>query len=311
MDVLFVLRKVLLFVAMCVPSFILQKRNMLPDKSEKGFSAVLLYVGQPLMVLASFQDTLYRSGMIKNMLLALLFSVVGQIILYFLSLLLFIKKPDCDKTRVLKYATTFSNCGFLGLPLLYAIYGNGASEMIIYLSIYVAVFNLLSWTLGSYILTKEKKYIKWKNAIFNPPTIALAVALPLFFCGISIGKYSPECMRFIEYFDEMVAPLAMIVLGIRLAKADLKKVFTDLDAYIVSAYKLILAPILMLLIMLPFGAEKVVTIPIFFAMAMPCASSSIVFAEKHDVSPETAATCVMVSTILCVATLPILFYIFI
>ena len=86
MDVLFVLRKVLLFVAMCVPSFILQKRNMLPDKSEKGFSAVLLYVGQPLMVLASFQDTLYRSGMIKNMLLALLFSVVGQIILYFLSL---------------------------------------------------------------------------------------------------------------------------------------------------------------------------------------------------------------------------------
>ena len=90
---------------------------------------------------------------------------------------------DEDKIKIVKYLSTFSNCGFMGLPFLQSLFTDASlqSELMIYCAVIIAVFNVLNWTFGVYILTGDKKQISFKKVIINPVIIAVIISLVLFF----------------------------------------------------------------------------------------------------------------------------------
>ena len=298
------LSNVLLTLLYIIPGFIICKIKKASAQHLSTMSAVLVYVCSPCMVVNSFLQLEFSwSGFGK---MALFFAVTLVLQIAFMLILYAIchKKYDDSKYRILTIGAVFGNVGFFGLPVVKAMLPNNP-EVMCYSSIFVLSMNLLVFTIGVFCLTNDKKYMTLKSAILNPTTFSIIVALPLYFFGVR--QYMPDLLvNGISLLSSMTTPLCMIILGIRLATVSFKKLFTRPIIYLICACKLIIFPL--------FCFAAVYFIPLDFAFkasililtAVPCASIILNMAEIHHSETELAANCVLVSTLLCFLTIPVL-----
>ena len=155
-------------------------------------------------------------------------------------LIFMFKKAPERRARVLRFSASFSNSLFMGLPIVIGVFGQTAA---IYAAIYSIWFNVFVWSVGCMFYTGDKRYISFKKMFLNPATIAAAIGIVLFLSGAE--KYVPSVIG--ESFDmlsNLVAPLCMIVVGIRIAEVEVKTAFKDRYLYLFSAFRLIGGPMI-------------------------------------------------------------------
>ena len=203
-----------------------------------------------------------------------------------------------DRQRIENFSASFSNAGFVGIPLVLAVLGQ---EAVFYVSIYVALLNLLQQTYGVMIMTHSTAYIKPKKVATNPILVSLVIGLALFFMPIQLPGILSDC---IGYVAGLNTPVAMLVLGIYLAQADIRDIITSWKLYLTSAVRLLLIPMVTIcvLLLLPIPADiKMIEL---IAAATPIGSNVAVFAQLHNLDYGYAAKLVCNSTILSIAVLP-------
>jgi hypothetical protein len=125
---------------------------------KEGFSACTFLLGPSVFSLFYF----YRYTSIGFWLITLAVSIV-------LFALLYKKKFNEVRYRISIIASCFGNCVFFGAPVLEALLP-GFPEAIVFANAYAVAMNLLGWTVGSAIITKDKKYISLKKE-FRPQEI--------------------------------------------------------------------------------------------------------------------------------------------
>jgi predicted permease len=294
---------------------------MLSENAEKAFSTYVLYVAQTFMMFMCFQEYSYSSEIGKNMLIVGLLSFVPYLV--FALILSFIKLKDEYKTRIFRYGTIFGNVGFMGIPFLKMLFSDTPylGEILIYASVSIMVFNILNWTLGVYLITGNKKEISLKKVALNPVIIAIVSGL-LFFVilkkpiadlaqqGTTLDGILEKLMKTFTYLSETVTPLSMTVIGMKLAKMDLKQILLDKDAYIVFALKLVVLPIFVALVIAFLPISVGMKYALFLTLAMPTATSSTLFGIKYNVAPEFASVVVLLSTLLSAVAIPLTFLLF-
>ena len=123
------------------------------------------------------------------------------------------------KDPMAQIGVAFSNAGFMGLPLVTAVLGG---EAVFYAAGFVALLNALQWTYGQAKLSGDKKYIQLGAVLKNPLVLSLLGGVMIYFCRIPVPQILRTPMGAIA---GMNAPLAMIVLGVYLARTDLKAIF--------------------------------------------------------------------------------------
>ncbi len=323
-DFLTTLINVAIMIALAVPGFILRKAKMLPDNAVAALVVVLVYVAQFFLTVNSFMGNTYSPKLLADMGVVLLLSIAFHLLIFVLAKVVFahfpknkaedgseLTEPQATATNRICVVTSFlGNVGFMGIPVMNALFP-GNPEMIIYTAVFIVAFNVAGWTLGVFTITGNKKDMSVRRALLNPPTIALVVALPLFFFKeyIPLGVWSPVRSG-VKYLADMTLPLSMIILGVRLADMPFKSLFTDGRVYVVSFVKLIVAPLLCFVIMLglkaAFGLSDPIIITAYIIMAMPCASTALNFAEIFNGDRQTAVKSTVLSTLLSVITIPLL-----
>ena len=296
----------LLLLALAVPGFILTKIKLIDNKAIKPLSNLLLYVCVPFMILKSFLTIEYQPQLLTNILLALAFSFVSTLIIMVVALVVFKNKKVAGQ-KIYHFACMFSNCGFFGLPVLSALFP-GNDHVILYASMYIIVFNLATWTLGIFILTGDKKYISVKKALANPAIIFSAIGFVLFLCKVNVPT---PAITFSNFWSTMTSPLSMTVTGIRLAYMPSKTLVSDWRAYLVCFLRLLVAPALTWCMLTLIGINDVDLFnTLVIACAMPVAATTVVFAEAFTPKPESSVTCMLLSTTLCIVTIPIVCMLF-
>lgn len=297
---------VLVIVVLAVPGYVLRKTKLLPDGATSVFAVFLLYISQPFLMVSSILNKAFDSSMLINFAWVFGFAVVLQLIIFFAAKLIFFRCSDEPAKRACVACSYLGNVGFMGIPVMKMLFPDN-TDLILYTVIYNIAFNAMVWTLGVYTVTGEKKSINPLKIILNPPTIAVIIALPFFFCNMRIPE---QVMTPIEYLGDMTLPLSMVILGIRLADMRLLRLVNDWKTYIVSVVKLILSPLVSLGILLAVAAlfpiDRFVIIALYVIAAMPTASSALNFAEMYGGDRETAAASTLMSTILCILTIPVL-----
>ncbi len=309
-----------LFFLVMIPGVILKKCNISTDGLGKGLSNLVLYIAQPVLIFNSYLRE-YNSKVLINMLYVLLFSVVAHIIFTFVTLQFFKRSPDGIK-RMLRFATIFSNAAFMGMPLIKVVIGE---EALIYASIYNITFNAFLWTLGVYICTADrdvdgdgvcdgemlraKSGISFKKAIFHPTMIAAALGLVFFF--LPIHTYIPSLITDgLDMIAALVAPLSMIILGLRLAEIDLRGFFKDKNLYIFLALRHLVLPTAVFAVMRVFSIavplHSDVVMSVLIMASASAATSATMFAEKYDCDAAYVSKVVAISTILSIATMPLI-----
>lgn len=295
---------VLLTLLYIIPGFICRKTNVAKAEHLSTLSAILVYVCSPCMVVSSFMQTERSWHMIGQILMFFVVSLAIQAALTFFLYGIFRKKFHNVKYRMLTVSFGLGNAGFFGIPIIKALLP-GRPEVACFACVYIVGMNMLTFTIGAYCLTGDKKRMTFKKAFLNPPFISLIVALVLY--AVNANTFIPELLSdAITLLNRTTTPLCMIILGIRLASVSFKKLFTRAYVYIICACKLLIFPFACLAIVYFLPLDPIFKAAMFILGGTPCAAVMLNIAEMYDGETELAANCVLLSTLLCVFTIPVL-----
>ena len=317
-----------IFFVMMVPGVILKKTKLSTDGLGKGLSNLVLYIAQPALILRSYLRA-YDGRMLVNMLYVFIFSIIAHLIFTAVAMLCFKKSID-SRRRMLRFATIFSNAAFMGMPLIESVIG---ADALIYASIYNITFNAWLWTLGVYICTANRDIdgdgvcdgaemrkndgISIAKVALHPTMIAAVIGLVCFFLSLdanvdkaTLPMYSRFAVEVLDGLKSLVAPLSMIVLGLRLAEIDLRGFFKEKALYICLALRHVILPVavfaVMRLVSLVISIDIDVMTSVLVMASAPVATSATMFAEKYDCDSAYVSKVVAVSTILSIVTMPLI-----
>ena len=213
-----VAQQVLILFALMAVGFVLGKVRLMDERGSLAMTNLVMYAVSPAMMVVAFQRD-RNAADLRNFLLCLLLAVAVHAIAILISRLL-LRGTD-GTSGLLRFGTVFSNCGFMGYPLMMAILG---SVGVFYGSAYVVVFTVLSWTVGIYMITRDVGKLRLKAMLLNPGVISVVAAMALYLLSVRL----PELvMTPLNYLANMNTPLPMIVVGYQLSHANFRQAFSD------------------------------------------------------------------------------------
>lgn len=280
--------------------YFLYKLKFLDDDSTRRLSDIVITVICPIVIFNAYQ-TDFRPELAKGLLYAMILAFFCQTVLVTVAKL--VVRKTREDFRVERFAAGYSNCAFMGIPLVNAAFG---AEGVFYLTSFITAFNVFMWTHGVILMSGKKQSPKTLVKILaSPAIIAIVLGLVFFFTGIRM----PEIIKQpLDYLGSMNTPLAMIVSGATIAKAGLLAGVKDLRVYRFQAFKLLITPLLLSLIVVPtelLGVSPLVVNTVLIAAASPTASATIMFAYKFGGNEKYASAHFALSTIMSMLTIPI------
>ena len=276
--------------------WLLSKNKLLTSAGSGELGKMLLYVVMPVAIVRSYIQT-FSSEMLTGFLISFAAAAASLILAMIVSTLVFRNRPSA----VRQFGAAFSNAGFIGIPLVQMTLGDGA---VFYVASFVAILNLLQWTYGVLIMTKDKSTISLNKLKTNPILIAFVIGMLLFFLPIQL----PAALAgMVGTIASMNGPLAMIVLGAYLAQVPFKDLFTDRDTYLCTAVRLLVIPVLtMLLLWLVPGKYLTIRMAVLLAASAPVGSNVAIFAQIYHENYRNAVKDVCLSTLCSIITMPLI-----
>lgn len=287
----------IMFVLMAI-GFVAYRKQILSNQGTKDIGKLLLNVAIPMIVISNFcveksaekTAELFESALLSFLCMAL--SVAFAYLAYH------------KKDRIAEFSAAFSNAGFIGIPLVQAIFGSGA---VFYISVMIVLINVLQWTYGVYTITDDKSVMDFKKIMKNPLILSVGIGIVIYFLNIRLPKIA---MDIISSISAINTPLAMIVSGVYLAQSDLLNAMRKKDAWLLSLSRLIMIPLIVMLVFrfLPFGSTAM-KLSILLAGACPVGSNVAVFAQQYDKDYRKGVEYVCVSTLLSILALPLVIFV--
>ncbi|MBO7430118.1 MAG: AEC family transporter, partial [Spirochaetia bacterium] len=273
------------------------KRGFLSPLTIKELSKFIIYVVTPCIVVESFHRP-FDSSMLGNMGIACAAAIGAHLLNIILSRVL-IRDKEQNRRVVYQFATIFSNCGFMGLPLQYAILG---TDGVFYGAVFIAVFNVFTWTYGFTMMGSKGQKLKFKEILLNPGVLGVTAGLIIFINSLQI----PHVLLVpIKSFAALNTPLPMVVVGYYLAQITSLKVLKDRYLVITQAVKLLAAPLLALLMFYLAGIRGLLLISLVISASAPSAANTVMFSVLFNRDTKLAVTLVSVSVLISLFTMPL------
>ena len=214
--------------------------------------------------------------------------------------LLATRRMQSPDRPILRFAITFSNAGYMGFPLIEALFG---AEGLLYASIFNTFFNILIWTAGIALLDPGAKGANpVRELVKKPALLAVALGLVLYLGRVPVPDLIAQP---IGLLGGMNTPLSMLITGIIIATSDLKAVIRRGALWQTILLRMLAVPAAAVLLCLATGTSGMVGAVIILLEACPCAAITSVFAVQYRYDEQLAAGAVVVSTLLSIAALPL------
>ena len=287
----FIMLILILIGAMCF------KLKLLSEETVTQMSGLVLKVVNPVVIFLAYQREL-EASLVHNLGWTFLLAAVSYAIAFAVAYLLIPDKPGRE-TVVERFSTIYSNCGFMGIPLVKAMFDY---EGVFYLTAFITVFNALVWSHGVMQMSGQRSLKSLMKVLRSPAIIAIVLGMILFFSRISIPGLLYETLDMVGALN---TPLAMFTVGIYLAQTDLRRMLGRKAVYAVSAVRLALIPTvsLLLLALLPETLRDM-KLALLLVASCPVGSNVAVYAQLHGQDYPYAVETVVVSTLLSILTIP-------
>ena len=298
-----------LFLVMAA-GYICRLRDIINDNASNRMSKLIIEIGQPLLIIGSLISKDFSWELLKAGLLYLGIGFLLHPLMGLFALLAGRFFPDPDEKKLTQFALTFTNCAFIGFPILAAVFPENGT---FYGSFFVIGFHLYIWTLGIYMLSRGRDDIKLtpKKAVINFGTVPCAIGLILYLLKALLPM--PALLTdFCGYMGGLCMPISVLITGALLATQKPRDIVTNPRLYLFNAFKLLLLPLLIC------GVAKLVTmgmpnsyeIVMFCTVisALPSAATITMLSELYGIKPGYAAQTVGSSSLLSVATLPLMYF---
>lgn len=281
--------------------YFLYRKKWLDSESVRKLSNITISIINPIVIFNAYQRE-FDSALLEGLLASLVLAVISHMIFILIGIIAVRKSGK--NYRVERFAVVYSNCAFMGIPLVEAAFG---SDGVLYLTGYITVFNIFLWTHGVISMGGKSGGAKGLlKVLISPPILSTLIGMLFFFCGWRLPELIQQPL---DYLGSMNTPLAMLVSGATVAKSGVGSAFRDRRIYFIQLFRLIAAPIALAAMFVPLTltglvSPQVVRVTVIAAGA-PTASATIMFAYKFHGSERYAANQFALSTLFSVATMPI------
>jgi predicted permease len=272
-----------------------KKLKLLPDATTAALPALLTNICYPAMILATFR-TLGIKDLLSSGLIVVMVTLVVTLSLYFIGRFLF-RNLERPKRILFNFILGIGNVTYVGIPLISIFFG---ADGVSYAILHGVVQDLLIWLLyyPSYLSKSNKIQTR---PFYNPCLIAVMIGLFITITHIELPEF------FIYTLDKLssaASPIALIYLGITIAKYGVFRWIRSTPAMAVSAMKVLIVP-LVLFCILSFFTERYHTLLLCVLFACPAPIMSIVWAEQYDGDTELSVNSCICSTLLFLVTMSI------
>ncbi|MFZ5942900.1 MAG: AEC family transporter [Bacillota bacterium] len=292
---------VILFMLMAV-GFYAEKKDIINYELSKGLSDILINIALPALIISSFTFK-FSKDMLENAGIVIIFSLFIHTIVILLSRLAF-KNYAFNKRNVLNYFAVFPNAAFMGLPFIFAIYGQTG---VFYASIFLVPNQVLMWTYGQGMFLKEAgEQLKLKpflTKLKNPAILGVAIGLIIFILSIKL-PYTID--KTLTILGGITLPLAMMIVGEKIAKVRLKDIFSDKDVYYGSFVRLIIVPIMTFVFLRIFNVNPLIINVCVAVEVLPAATTVVILSQQYGGDSVFASKCALISHLLSIITIPIM-----
>ncbi len=295
MDIGYILFKqiIIMFFLMGI-GYYLYKTNKITKQGSKELGTLMIQIVIPVIILKSFwiESTPEK---IQILIITFVISLCALIIAIIIS------KMFYKNNGIENFSCAFSNAGFIGIPLVSATLGENA---VFYIACFIAELNILQWTYGVYIMTKDKQNLNMKKIIYHPIILSFLLGLIIFLSNLPQPEMIKTTLTLIAGIN---TPIAMIISGVYLAQSNLKEMLTSLSLYKASFIRLVLIPFITFLFLLCIPHVNVsVKLAILTAASAPTGANVAIYAQLYNKDYILSVFIVCLTTLLSMITLPVI-----
>lgn len=284
--------------------YVLAKLKILPENTATVLSKLENYLFVPGLALGTFMEnfTVERLSAAKTL-------VITSIIIAFAAVFFGIftsKLITKDKyiRKIYTYGLSFSNFGFMGNAVVSTLFPDIFFEYMIFtIPLWVLIY---AWAVPYLLISdSEKRGFKESLRSFaNPMFLSLIIGMIIGIAQIPIFDW---LKKLITVSGDCMSPIAMLLTGVVVSSYPLKKTFTNISVYIVSAIRLLVMPFIFILVSKFIAFDQTIFICALCSLAMPLGLNTIVVPSAYGKDTTVAASMALVSHILSAVTIPLVF----
>ena len=295
------IEKMALLVMLLALGYLCARLKLVGPEFNKGLSKLVINVFLAGMILSSVINKKLEmtGGDVAFGLLMMTLSMLICVGIGWLSpTLLRIKDGDKGMYRIL---AAFMNNGFMGFPLVAAVYGENT---VFFASLSTIPFNLLLYTVGVMFLQKGDKNTKFSiKSVINVPIVATLIAVVIFIFEIPMPKLVDDVA---DTLSAATVPLSMMCVGLSLGSVSLKEALLQPRLYGISLVRLLICPLAVWLVLRIFITNPVILGTIVLLSACPSAIICTILGIQYGRDGVESSEAIFISTMLSMITIPLL-----
>ncbi len=280
------------------------KTGVLTDSSLNALTKLIVNITLPALIITLVPSSAGRNEILNSYpFLLVSFALIGLLFLIG-KLTAKITGLRGETAKVHTAETTFGNVGFIGIPLIEALFGKAG---IFFVSIFSLADHTLLWTLGTYLTSGGQKKSGLKRLI-NPMTVTLVVAL--IFCAFNF-RLTGIIYDTLNGLGGTTKYLSMIYIGGSLTRIDFRTIYKRVSVFLTVALKMIATPVAVYLLASNAGwlFNRTGTLTLTILAALPSMTTIAILARANGSDHTYASECVFITTIFGFFTIPLVVWI--
>ena len=295
------------FFALIFTGYFAARSGLLGEKTVGGLNTFVFYFALPALLLVTTYESPTPDGAVFGLLASY---YLPSFALFFTVLLLGrrlfgLRLADA---AIQSLGATFSNVGFIGLPLIILLYGSAAALPAVLIVMVDSIVMLgLATALVEADLDRGRRnfrfFLRLLGGVVRNPIVTAS------FVGVSLNfLQTPMPTPILAYgglLADAAGPCALFALGATLASRPVREGALE-TSYLVSI-KLVIHPALVAgLALWVFDLPPVWAAVAILQAALPIAANVYLLAQRYDQRPQQVSTAIFVSTAAAVVTISLL-----
>lgn len=303
-EALIVLEQVFILILLMFIGFASVKLKIMELDWYVGVGKFTIYVALPALIFKVITTLGGRSVLLEGK-MAVVISVVVIFINFaigkFVGKISKLEGPTLDTHQS---ATAMGNLGYIGIPMIAALYSNMGLVVVAIYMIFDLMFN---WTMGINFMDQNKNQTREElmRSLITPLNVTLVISLVFLMLNITP---SGTVFEVISGLGATTKYLSIAYLGAMLTVVDFSGSHKQLSLYTHAAIKLIAFPVLIYVVAVQF-VDPVIAKTFAIIMALPTMPSFPIFATLKGGDHHYAVKITFVGTLTSLVTIPVVTWI--
>ncbi len=265
------------------------------DETIHGVTQLVINVTLPALTICNMEREFSREillGFFHCFFLAFCLILVITLLSYHV----FFRSNPHPRRVVIAGLLGFSNCGFMGYPIILAV----NPDWMIYAVAFNIAYTVASWSV--YVSLYGNGRFDPRRILLNPNISAAFIGLAVFCLRITLP---PVISRTLSMVGNLTTPLTMLIVGARIVGMRLRDL-ADRQVHLITLLRLVVIPLISygFVRLLPVSPDVARTI--FLLQAMPCGTLNSMQAELYGGDVSFSARTTAWSALLCIVSVPLI-----